>query len=156
MFFREQHITGKLVYAGRFSVKARITDEENQEFNILSLDFWKKSFEVRSEKKAIMSFKKKWTGKTYVKTFFDTGETEYFFRHKVIFKSRYVLTDKDDREMAVIKTKFNRKRFKLDFEIVISDSLKRRPHYFLLVALMVYLCKDYILHQTTVAAVSCF
>lgn len=155
IIFTDDHRTvGKLVYAGRLSGKAQIINEENQVFEIVSLDFWKRSFEIRMNGKPLMSFKKKWTGTTHIKTSMGAGETEYIFKHKGFFRSRYVLQDNDDRDMAVVSAKFQWKGFKYDFGIEISDSLKRRQSCFLLIALSVYLSKESIKQSASAGAVA--
>lgn len=144
VFLQEQKVMGKLLYTGFFSRKATILDSENREYSIHSPGFWKSSFDVSENGKAVMSFKKRWNGITRVKTFFGSGETGYIFRHKGFFKSRYVLQDKDDREMAVVRVRFKWKGFRYNFDIEINDSLKQESRHFLLVALAVFLTRDLI------------
>lgn len=144
VFMHEQKGIGKLYYTGIFSSKAGILDSENQAYTIHSLDFWRRSFEVSANGKAVIAFTKKWNGNALVKALSGSGENEYIFRHKGFLNSRYVLQDRDDREMAVVRVRFEWKRFRRDFDITINDSLKQQPRYFLLVALAVFLTRDLI------------
>jgi len=141
VFFEDQLIKGRLVYSKGLSGKAIVSNEENQEFELVPVNFWKTKFELRSGEKVIINLVKKWTGKTLLQTVFSAGKAEYTFRHKGLFHGRYVLTDKDDRELAVVRSKFIWKGLRHDFDIEISDSLKRRQQYFLLLAIMVFLAR---------------
>jgi len=135
--------SGKLVYKNRFSSKARIVDPELGSFDIVPVNFWKTQFEVRKDFTALVLFKRKWNGVTHVKTSFGANEQEYTFRHKGTFNSRYLLMDKDEREMLVVKTVFIWKKFRYNYNIEVNESFRRRLHHLLLITLMVYLCKEH-------------
>lgn len=135
--------SGRLVYKNRFSSKARIVDPELGSFEIVPVNFWKTQVEVRDDTRAFVLLKRKWNGVTLVQTCFGANEEEYTFRHKGFFKSRYLLLDKDEREMLVVKTLFIWKKFWYNYTIEVNDSFRRRSHHRLLTTLMVYLCKEH-------------
>ncbi len=146
---------GRLVYHGWFSSKADIIDIDKQVFAIEPVNFWRTSFEVRKGEKAILSLKRKWRGTFRIQTFFGNNDEAYTFRRKGVFDRRFLLLDKDNREMLVVKTEFIWKNFRYNYNIEVSDSTKRRQHFQLLIILMVYLCKEYRSRQAShVAAVT--
>jgi hypothetical protein len=147
--------TGRLVYKNWYSSKAGILDSEQHLYEIVPVNIWKTSFEVKDGAKAIISFKRKWKGTTLLQTYFGFNDKEYTFRRKGLFNRRYLLTDKDDREMLVVRTKFIWKKFRYNYNIEVSDSFRRHPQYLLIVTLMVYLCREYISREAShVAAAS--
>lgn len=141
-FFDGNQIKGRVVYSGKFSSKAQIIDNEGRFYRIVSLNIWKTWFELQSEGKALITLKKKWNGTRLSKSLSGTENVEYFFKHAGLFNSRYVLQDKDAREMVVIKGRFKWKGLKYHYEINVHDSLKRREQYFLWIALTFYLTRD--------------
>jgi hypothetical protein len=141
--------TGRLVYHGRFSSRADIVDVDKQVFAILPVNIWRTAYEVRQGEKSILSFNRSWKGSTRIQTFFGSSDEEYTFRRKGIFHRRLLLLDKDDREMLVVKTEFIWKKFRYDYNIEVSESMKRRQHFQLLTTLMVYLCREYLSRQAS-------
>ena len=139
VFHNGEIIQGKLIYKNRFSSIAKLVDSNNQTFELRSLNFLHYKFEVDSDGKRLLTMKKKWRGNYGIHTFFNSGNEEYNFRHKGFFNGRYILLDKDDRELAVLRLNFIWKSLKYEYDIAINDSFKRRPQYFLLIVIMIYL-----------------
>lgn len=147
--FDGENETSRLVYHGRFSSKADIIDVDKQVFTIAPVNIWRTAYEVRSGEKSILSFRRSWKGSTLIQTFFGSNDEEYAFRRKGIFHRRFLLLDKDDREMLVVKTEFIWKKFRYNYHIEVSDSVKRRQNFQLLITLMVYLCREYMSRQAS-------
>jgi len=153
--FDGENETGRLVYHGWLSSKADIIDIDKQAFTIVPVNVWRTAYEVRKGEKLILSFRRSWKGNTLIQTFYGSNDEEYAFRRKGIFNSRFLLLDKDDREMLVVKTEFIWKKFRYNYNIEVSDSVKRRQNFQLLTTLMVYLCREYMSRQAShVAAVT--
>ncbi|MFH1121393.1 MAG: hypothetical protein V1775_16360 [Bacteroidota bacterium] len=154
VFFDGEKLIARLVYQKRLSSNASIRFPDGTVYEIVSLDFWKSVFEIQYEGKPVIAFRKKWTGKTAIETLQQAGRSLYTFRQRGFFDTRYVLSDKDDRELAVVRSKFRWKGLTYDFHIQISDSLKRRDDHLLLVILMTYLARLFIRQRHSSAAVS--
>jgi len=146
--------TGRLTFRSRFSSKADITDAEKQVFSIEPANIWRTAYDVKKGEKIILSFHRKWNGNSLVKTFFDTNNQEYTFKHQGFLKSKYLLLDKDSREMIEVKPELNWRKLRYNYHIVISDSMKRRPGHHLLAILTVYLCKEFISRQASHGAIA--
>jgi len=142
LFYDNDQILCKLVYSGRNSSRAGIAMTTGEVYDIVPVNFWKSLFEVMSQGKSVVSLKKKWTGRTELTTHFIGPTNEYIFRQRGFLKVRYVIMDKDERELAVTRSKFIWKGLKYNFEIEVSDSLKRKEGHFLLIVLMIYLARS--------------
>ncbi|GAP42538.1 hypothetical protein TBC1_11669 [Lentimicrobium saccharophilum] len=135
-----------LTYLKRMSYQATIRLSGGDEYEIRPLDIWRSKFEILHNSKAEIAFNRKWNGKTLIDVIRQGHRQSYIFQPKGFFDYRYVLMDNDKREMAVLRTKFLWKGFKYDFDLQVSDSLKRREEWLLLVVLQTYLSR-YIMHQ---------
>lgn len=144
----------RLTFRNRFSSKAEITDAEKQMLSIEPANIWHTVYDVKKGEKTILSFHRKWNGNSLIKTFFDTNNQEYTFKHQGFFKSKYLLLDKDSREMIEVKPELNWRKLRYNYHIVISDSMKRRPGHHLLAILTVYLCKEFISRQASHGAIA--
>lgn len=142
VFYEVNHIVLKLIYAGRFSNKASIIDADNQVFSIAPVGLWKTKLEVRQNQQCMFTIKKKWGKTAEIFSKKDSISSLLLFKHKGIFKVRYVIQDKDDRELAVVRPKFRWKGFRHDYEIEISDSLKRKPNHLVMLGIMIYLVRN--------------
>lgn len=141
VFYEENHTVMKLVFTGRFSNKASIIDKNDQVFKIAPVDFWKTKLEVRHNQQCLFTIKKRWNGTAEISTNKDSMSSLLLFKHKGFFRSRYIIQDKDDRELAAVRSKFIRKGFRHDYEFEVSDPLKRKAHYFVLLGIMLYLTR---------------
>ena len=135
-----------LTYLKPMSHQATIRLSGGDEYEIRPLDIWRSKFEILHSGKAEIAFNRKWNGKTLIDVIRQGHRQSYIFQSKGFFDYRYVLMDNDKREMAVLRTKFLWKGFKYDFNLEISDSLKRREDWLLLVVLQTYLSR-YIMRQ---------
>lgn len=142
VFYEENHMVLKLVYAGRFSHKASIIDAENQVYEIDAVNFWKTRFEIRLNQQCLFTIKKKWGKTAEISTNKDSTRNILLFKHKGFFKFRYVIQDKDDRELVVVKSKFRWKGFGHDYDIEVSDSLRRNANHLVILGIMVYLVRN--------------
>ena len=135
-----------LTYLKRMSYQATIRLAGGDEYEISPLDIWRSKFEILHNGKAEITFRRMWTGKTRIDVIRQGHRQSYIFQPKGFFDYRYVLMDHDKREVAVLRTKFLWKGFKYDFNLEISDSLKRREDWLILVVLQTYLSR-YIMRQ---------
>ena len=142
VFYDGNHRVLKLAYAGRFSNKASIIDADNQAYEIISLNLWKTKFEVRLDQQCLFTIKKKWTGTAEISTNKDSIHSLLLFKHKGFLKFRFIIQDKDDRELAVVRSKFRWKGFRYDYEIEVSDSMKRKPDHLVILGIMLYLVRN--------------
>lgn len=138
-FYEGNHIVLKLVYSGRFSKKASIIDAENLVYEIVAVGFWKNRFEISLNQKCLLNIRKKWAGNFVIYANEDSVIDAFTFKRKGFLNSRYVIQDKDDRELAIVRPKFRWSVFRYDFDIEINDSLKRHENYFLILGMMIYL-----------------
>lgn len=143
VFYEESHLVLKLVYAGRFSHKASIIDAENQVYEIDAVNFWKTRFEIRLNQQCLFTIKKKWGKTAEISTNKDSTRNILLFKHKGFFKFRYVIQDKDDRELVVVKSKFRWKGFRHDYDIEVSDSMRRKANHLVILGIMVYLVRNF-------------
>ncbi|MBK6962364.1 MAG: hypothetical protein IPH20_00140 [Bacteroidales bacterium] len=147
--YQEGNETGRLVYKNWYSSKTSLIDPDQHVYQIVPSNFWRTSFEVRDGTGVVITIRKKWNGHAVVETHFGSSDREFSFKHKGLFNSRYLLTDKDDREMLVVRTKFIWNKFRYNYDIEVSDSIRRYPPHLLIVTLMIYLCKEYISRQSS-------
>lgn len=142
VFYERNHIVLKVVFAGRFSNKASIIDADNHIFSIAPIGFWKTKMEVRHNHQCLFSIKKKWNGNVEISANKDSVSSRLLFKHKGFFKFRYIIQDKDDRELAVVRSKFRWKGFRHDYEIEVADSLKKKAHHLVILGTMLYLVRN--------------
>ena len=142
VFYERNHIVLKLAYAGRFSYKASIVDADNHIFNIVPIGFWKTKMEVSHNHQCLFTIKKKWTGNAEISSNKDSASSRLLFKHKGFFRFRFVILDKDDRELAAVRSKFRWKGFRNDYEIELSESLKRKPEHLVILGIMLYLVRN--------------
>lgn len=141
--------TGRLVYKNWYSSKTSLIDPEKHVYQIVPSNFWKTTFEVRDESGVIITIRWKWNGHAVVETNFGTSDRGFSFRHKGLFNSRYLLSDKDDRDLLVVRTKFIWNKFRYNYDIEVSDSFRRHTHHLLIATLTVYLCREYLSRQAS-------
>lgn len=142
VFYEGNQMVVKLVYSGRFSKKASLIDAENHVYEIVAVDFWKKKFEIRHNQQCLLKMKKKWNGNAEISTNRNSVSDILVFKHKGFWNSRYVIQDKDERELAAVRSTFRWKGFRYDFDIEVTDSLKRKDNHYVILGLMVYLLRD--------------
>ncbi len=135
-----------LLYVKRMSFRAFIRLSGGLEYEIIPLNFWKTRFEILENGKTIVEFQRKLTGKVLIQVIRSGHRQSFIFRPGGLFDNRFVLMDKDKREISVIRTKFLWKGFKYEYNLLVSDSLKRCEDWLLLVILQTYLSR-YILRQ---------
>lgn len=143
-----------LTYPKRMSAQAFIYQENRSTYEIKPLDFWKSKFVILENGKAIIAFNKKWTGRTQIEVSRQGHRQSYLFQPKGLFDYRYVLMDNDKREMAVLRTKFTWKGFRYNFDLQISESLKRREECLVLAILLTYLSRYIMQQHHAVAAIT--
>ncbi|MDY0344818.1 MAG: hypothetical protein RBR28_14685 [Lentimicrobium sp.] len=141
VFYQGDAVAGKLTFAGWHSPKASLTDKTGNVFKIGPTNIFRHKINVILDQQCLLSIHRKWTGVSKIHFSKDSEGQWLTFLRKGFFKGRYVLKDKDDRELAVARLKFRVKKLRHDFEIEISDILKRRANSFLLVAIMIYLMR---------------
>lgn len=141
----DEHLA-TLTYLKRMSHRAIIRLSGGDEYEIIPLNIWRSKFEILHKGKAEIAFNRKWNGKTLIGVIRQGHRQSYVFQPRGFFDDRYVLMDNDKREMAVLRTNFLWKGFKYNFNLQVSDSLKRREEWLLLVVLQTYLSR-YIMHQ---------
>lgn len=142
VFYEGNHIVLKLVYAGRFSNKASIIDADNRVYEIVAVNFWKTRFEIRLDQECLFTVKKKWAKTAEIGIINGSSNNIILFKHKGLFRFRFIIQDKDDRELATIRSRFRWKGFRRDYEIEISDSLKRKPNHLVMLGIMIYLVRN--------------
>ncbi len=142
VFYEVNLIVLKLVYAGRFSNKASIIDADNQVYEIDAVNFWKTRFEIRLDQECLFTIKKKWAKTAEIGINNGSSSNILLFKHKGFLRFRYVVQDKDDRELAVVRPKFKFKGFRHDYDIEVSESLKRKPNYSVILGIMLYLVRN--------------
>lgn len=140
-FFDHGIIMGKLVYPRRFSSNADLVLQTGEVYAIESMDLWKSRYQVSFNGKPVVSISKKWTGNAVMTAFHPMMPGEYTFRQKGFFNIRYILADRDQREMLTIRTRFIWKGLKYNYLLELSDSMKRREGFFILTALTTYLAR---------------
>jgi len=145
-FFDGDERLATLLYAKRMSFRAFIRLSGGLEYEIIPLNFWKTRFEILENGKTIVEFQRKWTGRILIEVIRPGHRQSFIFRLRGLFDKRFVLMDKDKREMSVLRTKFLWKGFKYEYNLMVSDSLKRSEDWLLLVILQTYLSR-YILRQ---------
>ncbi|MBL7905852.1 MAG: hypothetical protein JNL22_12590 [Bacteroidales bacterium] len=141
VFFTGDQEAARLVYKNRFSAKASIHLPDGRTSEVVLTDFWRSISEIRENGKTVLVFRRRWTGRTIIETPDSGSRYTYFFRQKGFFTHRYVLSDKDDRELAVARPQFQWKGFRYSFNLELSDSIRRRENYVLLAVLLVYLTR---------------
>lgn len=141
VFYQKNDVAGKLTYARRHLYKASLTDNEHKVYDIAPVNFWKTKFEVNLNQLCLFNIHLKWTGTSKISSPKISESQMLTFKRKGFINGRYVLQDKDDRVLAEIKSKFKWKGFRHDFNIEISDSLKKRDNYFVVIVMMVYLIR---------------
>ena len=142
VFYEGNHIVLKLVYAGRLSNKASIIDADNQVFSIVPIGFWKTKLEVRHNQQCLFTIKYKWGKTAEIFSNKDSTSNILLFKNTGIFRFRFIIQDKDDRELAVVRSKFRWEGFRHDYEIEISESLKRKPDHLVKLGIMLYLVRN--------------
>lgn len=142
VFYEGNHIVLKLVYAGRFSNKASIIDARNQVYEIVAVNFWKTRFEISLNQECLFTIKKKWAKTAEIGINNGSSSNILLFKHKGLFRFRFIIQDKDDRELATIRSKFRWKGFRNDYEIEVSDSMRRKPDHLVILGIMLYLVRN--------------
>ncbi len=141
VFHQGNVITGRLTFARWRSYKASFEDQTNYVFNIGPTNIFKNKFNVVLDQHCLLTIHRKWTGAFKIRFSNDSEGQQLIFSQRGFIKIRYVLRDKDERTLAKASMKYRWKRFRHDFEIEMTDILKRKDNSFLLVAVMVYLMR---------------
>lgn len=132
-------------YPKRFSRQAIVSLEDGRKYEIKSSNFWGTKLEVRESGKTIISLKEQIYGDFLINVVRQGHRLSLVCRQKGFLKDRYVLTDRNRRELAStsknVKNYIFRKLQEIEFSF--SDSLMRHPDWILISALFVYLIRYY-------------
>lgn len=142
----------RLEYPGRFSSKASIKIGQGIIYEIIPVNFWRTVFAIQKNEKVVTKFRRKWIGTIEIEDLTQGKRNKYTFRQKGLIPSRYVLSDKDGREMAAIRPEFRWKGLRHIFEIQVSDSLKRHDDYLVKIILAVYLTRAMMRRKRTISS----
>ena len=112
---------GRLKYEKWFSFKAEMILDGTRTYQIEPKGFWGTTIELRQNDKILLNFKMNWNGNIIINTWFDEIERDFILKHKGILKDSYVLLNKEEEDLLVIKPDFKWSKFNYDYNISTTD-----------------------------------
>ncbi len=141
---------GNLVYEKWFSFNAEINLDSNRDYLIKPKGFWGTIIELKQNDKLLLNFKMHWNGNIIIKTVFDETEREFVLKHKGILKSFYVLLDKNEQELVVLRPDFKWSKFNHDYNISTSESFDKFDFNEILLLTVIHCANYYMTMMSTV------
>ncbi|WP_394996602.1 hypothetical protein [Emticicia sp.] len=112
---------GRLKYEKWFSFKAEMILGGTMTYQIEPKGFWGTTIELKQNEKILLNFKMIWNGDFIINTRFDEIERDFILKHKGIFKESYVILNKQDEELLVIRPDFKWNKLNYDYNISTTD-----------------------------------
>jgi hypothetical protein len=148
---KDDKIVGELKYKNRFSFKAEITMSDSSGYKLEPKGFWGMTIELKDKYRVLLSFKQNWKGRIVISALFENFNRQFIFKHKGIFKTGYLLTDKDDYELATIQPHFKLKKFNYDYTITANETLDKFDYKETLLLTTIH-CANYLMRRDSAAA----
>jgi len=120
LIINDQEI-GRLKYEKWFSFKAEMILEGTRTYQIEPKGFWGTTIELKQNEIILLNFKMNWNGNIIINTRFDEIERDFMLKHKGILKDSYVLLNKEEEDLLVIKPDFKWSKFNYDYNISTTD-----------------------------------
>lgn len=153
LFFNDKEL-GTLHYENWFSFKASIQVEKNREYHVTPKGFWGTTIEVKKQYgDVLIKMKMNWKGNIVIQTNLDKVERDFLLIQKSMLKNVFILQDKDERELLVIKPDFKWKKINYDYEINSTPAFDLLPDNSLLLLVVIHCANYYMtMMMTTIAA----
>jgi hypothetical protein len=148
---KNDKIIGVLKYKNRFSFKAQMTMADASIYTLEPKGFFGNTIELKDNRRVLLSFKQNWKGKIVISAVFENFNRQFIFKHKGIFKTGYLLTDKDDYELAGIQPQFKLKKFNYDY-IISANVLLDKFDYKEILLLTTIHCANFERRRNSAAA----
>ncbi|MBS1746376.1 MAG: hypothetical protein JST21_09435 [Bacteroidetes bacterium] len=129
VFVKGEDIVGKLTYKNWFSFKAKLELNNNHLYQMEPKGFWGTTIELKENDNTILNFKMNWNGNIVIHSVIANPEQDFVFRHRGVLKDSFVLLNKDDVELLVVKPDFKWNKFNYEYKITSSgyfDSFKNQ------------------------------
>jgi hypothetical protein len=69
-----------------------------------------------------------WNGEIIVQTFFNGIEKDYVIKHRGVFKDSFVLIDKEETELLVMKPHMKWNLMNYEYQVTTSDAFDALPY----------------------------
>jgi hypothetical protein len=112
---------GKLTYEKWFSFNAEMILDGDSTYQIEPKGFWGTTIELKQNDQVLMNFKMSWNGNIIIHSNFDGMERDFVLKHKGILKESYVLLNKEEEDLLVVKPDFKWNKFNYDYQITTTD-----------------------------------
>ncbi|MES2647627.1 MAG: hypothetical protein V4717_12170 [Bacteroidota bacterium] len=112
---------GRLQYEKWFSFKAEMIVEGTNVYKIEPKGFWGTTIELKHNDQVLLNFKMNWNGNIIIHSKLDGTEKDFVLKHKGILKESYVLLNKEEEDLLVIRPAFKWNKFNYDYDIFTTD-----------------------------------
>ena len=149
--WQEETEIGNLVCEKWFSFKAVMSIRNKGTFQVIPKGFWGSTIEVWKDDKLVLNFKMHWNGQIIIKTWFAGVEDAFIFKNKGIFKSGYILQNKEGKELLEITPDFSWKKLHCNY-IIHTSGMPDNEFGDLLMITSVH-CANYFMAMATTAVI---
>lgn len=114
---------GELIYKNWFSFKAQIILNNRDTYELIPKGFFDASIELRKGDEVLMSFKMVWKG-VAIKVFHKGQEYKYLLKNNTWeLGYNYTLLNEENKPIASIKSKYEWKKLKFDYNLEQLENL---------------------------------
>ncbi|TGE23705.1 hypothetical protein E5K00_00390 [Hymenobacter aquaticus] len=110
-------VRGELKYTKWFSFKAVLALAEGPTFRIEPRGRWGTTIEVKNGESVVLSFRMHWEGSIVLKSRLGGENRAFVLKSQGVAKTRYVLLDKDKRELLVIEPDYQWNKTNHDYTV---------------------------------------
>ncbi|MBK7104132.1 MAG: hypothetical protein IPH62_02475 [Ignavibacteriae bacterium] len=139
----DEKLLGKLIYEHWYSLKAN-AELTNKQLKIEPKGFLGTTVEVKDSDKIYLSFTMSWNGNIVITSKLEKKVNHYFFKHKGIVKSNYLVLDENDQELLAIQPIMKWNKFNYEFSITSNENFEKLNNKEILLITFVH-CSNYYL-----------
>jgi len=139
---------GRLKYGKWFTFKAEMILEGGRMYQIEPVGFWGTTIELKQNENIILNLQMNWNGNIIIHSWFDGVERDFLLKHKGIFKEYYVLLNKEEEDLLVIKPDFKWNKFEYDYNIITNDRFDNLSFNAILLLTAIH-CVNYYMAMTS-------
>ncbi|HEY8366738.1 MAG TPA: hypothetical protein VIL57_06280 [Bacteroidia bacterium] len=114
---------GELQYLNWFSFKAKIILNNKDSYDLIPKGFFDASIELKKDEEVLISFKMVWKG-IAIKVYKGGQEHKFLLKHNTWeLGYNYTLLNEENTQIAIIKSKFEWKKFNFNYKIELIENL---------------------------------
>ena len=133
----DNNLLGELIYSKWGSLNAVINLIDNTENKFKSKGIWNQKIELFNNDKKLLELKMGWKG-IKIQTQFENNVSNYLLKNIGFFSNKFTLLDSDKTELVEIKSDFQWKKLRYDYDITTTTEFDKLENDKMLLFAIIY------------------